>query len=136
MSQNAADVVCELVNQWNRHEAARAASLLAEDVEYWDVTQPKAFQGRIEVREFFESFFGAFPDLNFVILSLFAAGERVACEWQMRGTQEKELQGINALGKSIDITGASICTVRDGKIVRQVDYWDSGTMMRQLGLST
>lgn len=129
-------IVQELVNQWNRHDPVKAAALLADNVEYWDVTQADPFKKREEVENFFQQFFDAFPNLNFDVISLFGQGDYVACEWRMRGTQEKELQGISAIGKSIDINGVSICTVKDKTIVRQVDYWDGGTMMRQLGLSS
>ncbi len=135
MSRKNVNAVRELVEQWNRHDSAGAVSLLAENIEYWDVTQSTIFKGRTEVKNFFQSFFEAFPNLSFEILDIFGTGDKVACEWRMRGKQEKELQGINAVGKSIDIQGVSICTARNERIIRQVDYWDSGTMLRQLGLS-
>lgn len=130
-----AKIVRELISQWNHHDAKQAASLLAEDVYYWDVTQEGPFSKRSEVQEFFQMFFSGFPNLSFEIISIFESGEHVACEWRMRGTQEKELPGINAIGKSIDIAGVSICTVKEGKVTRQVDYWDGGTMSKQLGLA-
>jgi steroid delta-isomerase-like uncharacterized protein len=136
VSRRNSEAVRQLVECWNRHDSVAAVGLLAEEVEYWDVTQPAAFHGRAEVQAFFQSFFDAFPNLRFEIRSLFGAGDHVACEWRMQGTQEKELAGINAVGKSIDIEGASICTFVKDSIARQVDYWDGGTMMRQLGLST
>ena len=135
MSSQAADVVRELIKQWNQHDSKAAVRVLAERLEYWDVTQPKPFQQRSEVETFFNSFFTAFPNLSFDILNIFASGDKVACEWRMRGTQEKEIDGISAIGKSIDLRGVSVCQIQEGKIVRQVDYWDSGTMMRQLGVS-
>ncbi len=134
MSTQPLDVVRMLVEQWNKHDAAQAARLLSENVEYWDVTQTTVFRRRSDVESFFSSFFEAFPHLRFEITNIFAAGPQVACEWRMQGTQEKELDGMSAIGKSIDIAGVSLCRVDEGKIIRQVDYWDSGTMNRQLGL--
>lgn len=133
MSQ--ADVVRQMVQEWSNHNAAKAVSLLADNAEYWDVTQPAPFKNNKEIEKFFESYFDAFPNVQYEVLRMFTAGDQVACEWRMRGKQEKELEGINGIGKSVDLVGASICTVVNNKIVRQIDFWDSGTMMRQLGLS-
>lgn len=129
------DIYRELVRHWNNHDAGAASKMLNENVEYWDVTVEAPFRNREEVRRFFQSFFEAFPDLRFDIITLFADGDTVAAEWRMRGTQAKELEGIRAIGRSFDLHGATVCQVDEGLIVRQVDYWDSGTLLRQLGVS-
>jgi steroid delta-isomerase-like uncharacterized protein len=134
MSQQNVDVFREMLGFWNRHDIAGATNLMTEDVDYWDVTMPNFVKGREEVCKIFQSFFEAFPDLGFEIKTIFGCGDHVACEWRMRGTQRKELQGINGIGKSIEIVEVSFCTFRDGKICRQLDSWDSNTLLRQLGV--
>lgn len=136
MSQQNVDTFREMLGFWNRHDTEGAANLMTEDVDYWDVTMPNFVKGRGEVREIFQSFFDAFPELEFEIKNIFGCGDNVACEWRMQGTQRKELQGINGIGKSIDIVEVSFCTFRNRKVCRQVDSWDSGTLLRQLGVST
>ena len=133
MSQ--ADVVCQMVREWSNHDARKAVSLLADNCEYWDVTQPAPFKSKQEIETFFKAYFDSFPNVQYEVLRVFTSGDQVACEWRMRGTQEKELDGINGIGKSVDLVGASLCTVVNNKIVRQIDFWDSGTMLRQLGIS-
>ena len=71
--------------------------------------------------------------MKYKVLQIFAVGEQVACEWKMQGTQEKPLEGLNGVGRSVELVGASLAVVRNNEIVRQIDYWDSGTMMQQLG---
>jgi steroid delta-isomerase-like uncharacterized protein len=134
MSQRNIDTFMEMVGFWNKHDGSRAVSFLTEDVNYWDITMPQFVKGREEVRKIFQSFFDAFPNLTFEVTNAFGVDDRLACEWRMRGTQASEFQGINAIGKSIDIVEVSLCTFRDGKISRQVDYFDSGTLLRQLGV--
>lgn len=130
------DAVRKLIELWNKHDAAGAANLLSDDVEYWDVTQAVVFKSKSEVKEFFRSFFEAFPNLKFELLNIFSQNDSVACEWKMQGTQAKEMPGMSAVGKSFEVAGVSICTIKQGKIRRQVDYWDSGTIMRHLGLAS
>lgn len=133
---NNVDVFREMLGFWNRHDTAGAMNFMTEDVDYWDTTMPEFVKGRAEVRKIFQSFFDAFPNLTFEIKNIFGCGDNVAAEWRMRGTQEKEMPGINGIGKSIDIVEVSFCTFKDGKICRQVDSWDSSTFMRQLGISS
>jgi steroid delta-isomerase-like uncharacterized protein len=135
MSQDKIDSFLQMVSFWNRHDSQGAASFLTEDVDYWDITMPHFVKGREEVKKIFDSFFDAFPDLAFEVTNIFSADSRLACEWKMRGTQAKAMQGINAIGESIEIVEASLCTFSKNKICRQVDYWDSGTLLRQLGVS-
>jgi steroid delta-isomerase-like uncharacterized protein len=136
MSQDKTGSFLEMVGFWNRHDSQGASSFLADDVDYWDITMPRFVKGRTEVKKIFQSFFDAFPDLAFEVTNIFSTDNRLACEWKMRGTQAKPLDGIDAIGKSIEIVEASLCTFSNGKICRQVDYWDSATLMRQLGVST
>lgn len=120
-----------MVGFWNRHDSHGAVLFLTEDVDYWDITMPTFVKGREAVRNIFQSFFDAFPDLSFEVTSIFSANHHLACEWKMRGTQAKPMPGLSAIGSSIEIVEASLCTFDNGKICRQVDYWDSATLLRQ-----
>jgi steroid delta-isomerase-like uncharacterized protein len=129
------DVFRKMLECWNRHDLDGALSFMSPDIDYWDTTMTGFVKGHGEVRKIFRSFFEGFPDLEFEICNIFGCGENVACEWRMRGTQAKAMPGLDAIGKSIAIVEISFCTLRNGKICRQIDSWDSATMMRQLGLS-
>jgi predicted ester cyclase len=41
--------------------------------------------------------------------------------------------GLLPTGKQIEISGASVFTVREGKVAQVRMYWDSGHLRRQLG---
>jgi hypothetical protein len=50
------------------------------------------------------------------------------------GTQKGDMPGMPASNKRIvDLAGASLMECEDGKIKRNVDYWDMATSMRELG---
>ena len=110
---------------WNQHNLEGALEFMTEDVDYWDTTMPEFVKGRAEVRKIFQSFFDAFPRMTFEIKNIVGCGDHVACEWRMRGTQEKEMQGISAIGKSIDIVEVSFCTFRDGPAFHRCKIGDS-----------
>jgi ketosteroid isomerase-like protein len=51
-------------------------------------------------------------------------------EWVFSGTDA----GMFKTGKQFSVRGVSIVTVKNGKISRNVDYYDAATLMKQLGL--
>jgi ketosteroid isomerase-like protein len=51
-------------------------------------------------------------------------------EWTLSGTDK----GMYKTGKKFSVRGVSVIEVREGKIFRNLDFYDSATIMRQLGL--
>ena len=77
----------------------------------------------------------AFPDLELEVRHQFSAGDDVAImEFTARGTHEGELEGIAPTGKSVEIFVCNVLEVRDDKILREREYFDALSLMRQLGV--
>lgn len=76
----------------------------------------------------------AFPDLHVQIEDQLAEGDRVATRWTGTGTHNGELAGIPATGKQVTLPGMEIVRIADGKLVEGWEGYDSGTLMRQLGV--
>jgi ketosteroid isomerase-like protein len=51
-------------------------------------------------------------------------------EWTFNGTDK----GVFNTGKKFSVRGVSVIDVRDGKIFRNLDFYDSATIMRQVGV--
>jgi steroid delta-isomerase-like uncharacterized protein len=74
-------------------------------------------------------------DFKFEVLSLFAAGNDYANEWVMLGTNDRELRGVPATGRSFRVRGASIGRLdASGRIVENRDYYNLGELLTQLGM--
>tara|TARA_B100001013_G_scaffold321507_1_gene231480 strand:+ start:711 stop:905 length:195 start_codon:yes stop_codon:yes gene_type:complete len=60
----------------------------------------------------------------------------VAAEWLTRGTVAKPFPGMpdSVIGKRVEIPEVNIIEMRDGKIISNTVYADSGALMRQLDL--
>ena len=71
----------------------------------------------------------AFPDLEVVIHSILAEGERVVVHKSFRGTQLEPWRGIKPKGKRVEWELISIYGIRGGKIV---EYWGVESMMKTL----
>ena len=54
--------------------------------------------------------------------------------WQFKGKHTGTFFGIPATGKSVDVIGSTIVTMKDGKIAEEQDFMDNMVFMQQLGL--
>ena len=77
----------------------------------------------------------AFPDMKTPVEHLVAEGDYVVSRVNPSGTHKAELMGIPPTGKTIDIKWVmSMVRIQDGKIVEEWEVFDSGDLMRQLGV--
>ncbi len=82
-----------------------------------------------------ETYLRAFPDLEFEIRHHYAAGPDVSIlELTARGTHQAMLEGIPATGRAVEVFVCNIIEVQDGRIVREREYFDGLSVMRQLGV--
>jgi steroid delta-isomerase-like uncharacterized protein len=124
--------------QWmasfSREGLERAIEMYADDVQFEDVTFAHKVSGRAELKQFFAGFVDPAADVNVFTVTGYTGGpEAGAAEWTWHAKHGGEFMGMPAAGKSTEVRGVSVLTFRNGKIVSQRDYWDSGTALRQLG---
>jgi steroid delta-isomerase-like uncharacterized protein len=82
-----------------------------------------------------ETYITAFPDLSPSIEHEYQPREDVSIvELRVTGTHQGELQGIPATNRRIDLAAANVIEVRDGKILREREYYDGAAMLQQLGV--
>jgi steroid delta-isomerase-like uncharacterized protein len=104
--------------------------LFTADVFYEDVAFGEANHGRAELRKFAASYFEAVPDLKIELLRASVHNGHGTIEWTLSGTDK----GMYKTGKKFSVRGVSVIEVRGGKIFRNLDFYDSASIMRQLGL--
>lgn len=121
---------------WNAHDSSKAAGFFADDVTYYDASMGKPMKGVAEAKSVIDSFVNAVPDAVWTVKGpLVAQGDRVSFEWEFSGTNTADWSdGTKATGKKFVFTGASMFSVKDGKIVTQSDYYDALSFYKQLGL--
>lgn len=122
---------------WNAHDSAKAASHFADNVVYFDASVGKPVEGKEAAKTgVIDNFLKAVPDAKWTMRGApVVQGDRVSFEWEFSGTNTGAwADGTAATGKKFSITGASMFTVKDGKIVAQSDYYDALGFYKQLGL--
>jgi steroid delta-isomerase-like uncharacterized protein len=115
---------------WNSHNPDKMLPLFTDDIFYEDVAFGEASHGAAELRKFFVSEFEGVPDLDLKLVRADIHNGHGTIEWTFSGTDK----AIYKTGKKFSVRGVSVIDLRDGKISRNLDFYDSATLMRQVGL--
>lgn len=124
----------EMIEAVVRDDFDRVRELLHPDYTYTggDGQQQVGPEAGVAVAKMYKT---AFPDMRPEILSTITNGDTAVTEFRVRGTHRGDLGGIAPTGKSVDMTVCNVVEVRDGKVYREREYFDSMTMWSQLGLA-
>ena len=124
------DLVQKQFAAWNAHDANKVASFYTDDVVYEDVAFGLTAHGHAEMRKLAADFFAGVPDLKLEVVSNTSMGNRGSVEWVFSGTDV----GLYKTGKKFSVRGASVYQLRGGKFSSNRDYYDSASIMRQVGI--
>ena len=135
--QNQATVLA-VYSGFNAQDWAGLLDLVTEDFELEDVALGVAWHGKEGWREWLAAWAVSMPDAMTRVDSITVQGDRVVTEHTGGGTHTGPLQTpagtIPATGKTLQLRFAEVFEMREGKIKTMRAYWDTATLMRQLGL--
>lgn len=138
MPEEISAVVRSLFDAFNDGDLARAVATVSDDFVLVDVAAGRTFHGPDGCRQWLETFRTALPDARTEIVNLFTDGTRVASEHVGRGTNTGPFVTpagtIPPTGRKVQLRIGEFYELRDGRIAKLHAYYDSATMMRQLGL--
>ena len=115
---------------WNTHDPDKVASFYTDDVVYEDVAFGTVARGRTAMRKLAADFFAAVPDLKLELVSDSLHNGYGAAEWVFSGTDV----GLYKTRKKFSVRGASVYRMQGRKCSNNRDYYDSATIMHQVGL--
>ena len=124
----------------NAQDPKRIREVLADDF-VWELGSSST-HGADASAEAWRLWFVGFPDFTFEILHALSHDDLVVLQLRMRGTHKGEFRfrGTDSLEKglapthqSFDLPGCAIHQIKSGKIVRLWAYWDTATLLRQIG---
>ncbi len=121
---------------WNSHRPEAVPAALTDGGTYEDPTTSGPLSGGALTASV-AGVLAGFPDVHFEIDSVSVGPDDTAsAQWRMQGTNTGPLPGGPATGATLDLPGADFFTY-DGevdKISSVVGYFDTATMLGQLGL--
>jgi steroid delta-isomerase-like uncharacterized protein len=135
---DAAAVIHDLFNAFNQGDLARVTSLVTDDFELQDVSAGLTFRGPQGFNQWLQTFLTAGPDAKAEVQTTIEAGEWVATEHVGKFTHTGPLLSpageVPPTGRRVELRFAEIYKVKEGKLTEMRAYYDSATMLRQLGL--
>jgi hypothetical protein len=84
------------------------------------------------VKNFYMNYLNGFSEIEFTILDAFGQGERIVKHWNFKGLHTGEFFGIPATGNRLDLSGTTLVTMKDGKILKEQDFFDMQSLVLQL----
>jgi steroid delta-isomerase-like uncharacterized protein len=113
----------------------RALSRFLMKKHVWETdTLPTPVVGRDGYRQAMQIYLAAFPDLHFSIDQLLSSGDYAVTRYTATGTHQGDLMGIAPTNRRAETHGCSVVEIKNGKVVRSWVYWDTGHLLRQLGV--
>ncbi|HEX9989321.1 MAG TPA: ester cyclase [Chloroflexia bacterium] len=139
MATGNTQVVQDLYEAFNKRGIDRAAdTMIATNLEWVSVPLGITFEGPEGYKQFVGSWAAAMPDSSVEVKSIVANGDSVAAEFTGRGTHTGTFStpagDIPPTGRQVELQFCELLQLKDGKVVRAHTYFDSITMLRQLGV--
>lgn len=123
---------------WNGRDETAIDGVLADTFTWTDPLLPAPLDSAEGARAFLTGTWAGMSDVRFELVGDAAvdeAGGRVAQEWRMLCTHDGEFNGIPATNKQVDILGTDVFSAdAEGRVTEIRAYYDSATVLRQLGL--
>ena len=134
--QESANVTSETRAIFAAYAEHHDPSHYAEDATFTDMTNiSQPIVGRDAIGSMLAMFYGgAFGDGHYKDSTWIADGHKVLNEFTFVGTHTGDLNGIPPTGRAVELHMMSIYHVEDGYIRWARLYYDSATLLRQLGL--
>ena len=96
------------------------------------VGNQRVYDGADEVRKYYATTFGAFPDLQLELIAAHHSDTAVFAEMWMSGSHLGSRHDFPATGKHFRARAAVIFQFQDAGLVGARVYYDTGTIARQL----
>lgn len=124
---------------WNNRDFDFLADSIAADGEIVDVGSGATFRGPDGSRQYNSAWAEAFPDGRITVDSVITSGDHVVVEYTGRGTHTGTMTSpagsIPATGRSVTLHLCDVLVVADDKLKSMRSYFDTGSLMAQLGIS-
>jgi steroid delta-isomerase-like uncharacterized protein len=126
-------LVREHMESENRHEFDVTLGTF-EHPRYEIVPTGEVYDGADEVNGYYQETRAAFPDQRNELIALHHADDAVLAEFWLRGTHEGELRGFPPTHKAFECRCLAVFEFEDEKLVCERVYFDTATILGQLGL--
>ncbi len=126
-------VVREHMESENRHEFEVTLRTF-EHPRYELIATGEVYDGEAEVAAYYAASRAAFPDQRNEVRAMYHADDAVIVEFDLLGTHKGPLRGVPPTGREFRCPMVALFLFGGERIVCERVYFDSATILRQLGL--
>jgi len=83
-------------------------------------------------KEYYTNYLTGFTEIEWKIVDAFGQGSKLIKHWNFKGKHTGDFFGIPPTGNSLNLSGTTIVTMRDGRIAKEHDFFDMKSMLDQL----
>ena len=124
MNRNEA-IIAKYFEDWKRGDHEAMLAVVHDDVVYQNMAYDRVMRGKGDIRKFLTWFAKNMSDYELRLRYIVAVGDRVFHEgWEC----------YTKNGRQVELPYLGIYEMKDGLIIGQRDYFDAGTLARQLGV--
>ncbi|GJL84027.1 MAG: hypothetical protein DHS20C01_36610 [marine bacterium B5-7] len=124
---------------WDLRDPDRGMTVIAEDCHFEDVARNELLSGPEGYKRDYYRWREAFPDGEVKVINVIVEGNWAVVEFVNRGTHTGPLHSslgtFAPTGRRMENRYCSVMRVDDGKVVEGRDYYDSASIIQQLGLT-
>lgn len=138
-TEDNARIAERIAELWNDRDFDGLMRICAEELECVAVPFGTAYRGPEGYRQFMQAWATAFPDGRVEVRRVIADENGAVVEYTGRGTHTGPFSGpfgtIPATGQRAELHLCDVMEVEQGLVRRVRSYFDSATLMRQLGIT-
>jgi steroid delta-isomerase-like uncharacterized protein len=127
-------LVVEHMESENRHEYDATIETF-DHPRYELIGTGDVYDGPEAVARYFEETRTAFPDQRNELIAMHHADDAVIVEANLHGTHQGPFRGLPPTGRSFEMRFCAVFVFEDERLVCERVYFDSGTILRQLGIA-
>ena len=127
-------IVVEHMQSENRHEFDVTMETF-EHPRYELIATGDVYDGPEEVARYFEETRTAFPDQRNELITMHHSDDAVLVEAMLYGTHDGSFRGLPPTGRSFEMRFLAVFVFEEDRLVCERVYFDSGTILRQLGIA-
>jgi steroid delta-isomerase-like uncharacterized protein len=129
------DLAYAWIKDLNQRDTVALAALYADNAAILSPNWEGAKKGPAGIREIYGRYFSGTPDLQHQLTHLITTDSALVIEYTTHGTLTNPEGNTPAYmkGKAYTLQNCTRLDIRDGKIIRQVNYFDQVAFLRQVG---
>jgi steroid delta-isomerase-like uncharacterized protein len=100
-----------------------------------DIVPTGVLRGPAAIAGYFSELFAALPDSEMIVERVVSDAETAVVQWRLSGTFDgRPFQGIAPTGRRVELRGADVIDIEDGKLVRNTAFFDGARFAREIGM--